>query len=70
MTDATDDIDYGYDGEEEIELTEEDQNLLARYKKYKDKKVVMIRDKESEQMFVAFTLKEIMRLSKLIENEI
>jgi hypothetical protein len=70
MTDATDDIDYGYDGEEEIGLTEDDQELLSRYKRCKDSYIVLGHPAGAILTNDSFTLEELMRLSKLIENEI
>jgi flagellar biosynthesis GTPase FlhF len=54
------------------DLLEETQELLAKYKRLKDDKIIMIDAKgyKNSDMYYAFTLEEIMRLSKLIENEI
>lgn len=52
-------------------LLEEDQKLLAKYKEAKNHGVVMVdrNSLHSKDIYAAFTLEELMRLSKIIEND-
>lgn len=68
MTDSTDDIDYGYDGEEE-ELDEDDQELIDRYEINKNCFVSVHKDRLFKGDVEEFTLAELMRLSALIADQ-
>jgi hypothetical protein len=64
MTDATNDIDYGYDGEsEEIELTEDETKLLEKLDSIKDLRIDLRLYSED---ISSITIKEIIEITKLM----